>query len=967
MENSVTPPKCPGCQQPLAPGRAQGLCPRCLLARAALATEIPGNTPAAEVPELSAVAAAFPQLDVLELVGRGGMGVVYKARQKSLNRLVALKLLAPERVTEPQFASRFEQEAQALAQLSHPNIVTIHDFGIASPPPTPSAPPPAPFYFLLMEFVDGVNLRQALQAGRFTPEQALAIVPPVCAALQFAHERGIVHRDIKPENLLLDKDGRIKIADFGIAKMLGAGGIAAAFGPPAEPGPAADPAVGAPPVPAATALTAAGTPHYMAPEQCGTPAQADHRADIYSLGVVLYELLTGELPGACLEPPSHKVQLDVRLDAIVLRALAVQPELRYATAAEFRTQLDSVAKPAAGPSAPETPEIPRLLKSSPGLLYRPEELDTAEGQFCVWKRRGQLLLDEQRLTLVRDGVQTVISLAMIRDVSVGQFPRSMNPVGADLLSVTFEEAGQLRRVLLAPMDGWFALPGTWNGRVADWAAALRNAVARVTGREPACTPREALPEAGNRPGVMVLMSLCYVIPAIVTFLVLTSASRSTSPGNEALRWVFVLTMAVAGMLGPMILLRRRSGGPQPASWTRWLGILVVLVGLVVGWLPGARREARARAEYQGVMVKSQVAAAQQADLRAQLAELETQAANSRDEEQRSRDQFKRSRYQRELDASIQRSGALERGLAQGVPRTDRSVEVVAAIPLLLGGAWLLLRRGSSAPALTKPRRWMQWLGGALLALGVPLGGLGVWMAIQVAQDSSWNPAPAEAFFAFVVWSGAAVSLAGGLILVSRARPAVAEALPAPSNSRLGWGLLVLGCLCPLVAGVYVTITPPTYRATMVFKVDDTLAWLNLPEFWRNSFRLNPALTLEPVKLSRMFMAHGDASTPTEAERLLNDAFRLVHSDSLGSKLEVIDQSVTPRRPIRPNIPLALALGVTGVVFMALPGLRLVRNRIVGRVAILLSGALGLGLMLAKRDPTVPPPPERVTAPVEQPR
>lgn len=174
MENSVTPPKCPGCQQPLAPGRAQGLCPRCLLARAALATDTAGDRPAAEVPEQSAVAAAFPQLDVLELVGRGGMGVVYKARQKSLNRLVALKLLAPERIIDPQFAGGFEREAQALAQLSHPNIVTIHDFGVATPPGTPDAPPYPPFYFLLMEFVDRVNLRQALQAGRFGPSRANA-------------------------------------------------------------------------------------------------------------------------------------------------------------------------------------------------------------------------------------------------------------------------------------------------------------------------------------------------------------------------------------------------------------------------------------------------------------------------------------------------------------------------------------------------------------------------------------------------------------------------------------------------------------------------------------------------------------------------------------------------------------------------------------------------------------------------
>ena len=108
------------------------------------------------------------------------------------------------------FASRFAREARALASLSHPNIVTIHDFGQANG-----------FFYLLMEFVDGVNLRQALCGGRFTSEQALAIVPPICDALQYAHERGIVHRDIKPENLLPDKHGQVKIADFGIAKIVG--------------------------------------------------------------------------------------------------------------------------------------------------------------------------------------------------------------------------------------------------------------------------------------------------------------------------------------------------------------------------------------------------------------------------------------------------------------------------------------------------------------------------------------------------------------------------------------------------------------------------------------------------------------------------------------------------------------------------------------------------------------------------
>ncbi len=262
----------------------------------------------------------FPQLEILECLGRGGMGVVYKARQRSLNRFVALKLLAPERVRDAQFAERFTREAQALAALSHPNIVTIYDFGQAGG-----------FYFLLMEFVDGVNLRQLLRMRKFTPEEALAIVPPLCDALQLAHNRGIVHRDIKPENLLLDKDGRVKVADFGIAKMLGAVDAAGKGGGASASG--------------GTTQTAVGTPGYSAPEQKTDPQRVDSRADIYSLGVVFYEMLTGELPGKRIEPPSSRmggIQIDVRLDEIVLRALEREPERRYQTAGELKTVIETV-------------------------------------------------------------------------------------------------------------------------------------------------------------------------------------------------------------------------------------------------------------------------------------------------------------------------------------------------------------------------------------------------------------------------------------------------------------------------------------------------------------------------------------------------------------------------------------------------------------------------------------------------
>jgi len=290
------------------------------------------DSPAAQPPlPPDQIAPHFPQLEILECLGRGGMGVVYKARQKTLNRFVALKLLAPERVHDAKFAERFAREAQALAALNHPNIVTIHDFGQAGG-----------FYFLLMEFVDGVNLRQLLRARKFTPEEALAIVPPLCDALQFAHERGIVHRDIKPENLLLDKTGRVKVADFGIAKMLGNG--------------ARDPSADATALDNAT-KTALGTPGYSAPEQKSDPQRVDSRADIYSLGVVFYEMLTGELPGKSIEPPSRKVQIDVRLDQVVLRALAKTPELRFQQASEVKTCVEAIAGTSAQPSSPPKPAL----------------------------------------------------------------------------------------------------------------------------------------------------------------------------------------------------------------------------------------------------------------------------------------------------------------------------------------------------------------------------------------------------------------------------------------------------------------------------------------------------------------------------------------------------------------------------------------------------------------------------------
>ena len=319
---------CPKCGAPMPPESPEGLCPRCLIAlNLATQTDIPGEpgtvkAPPAPPAPIADVAKLFPQLEILECLGRGGMGAVYKARQPRLDRIVALKILSPEKQGNQKFGERFEREARALAKLHHPNIVTVYDFGETQGN-----------FYLLMEFVDGLTLRQLIQGRKLSPAEALAIVPKICEALQYAHEQGIVHRDIKPENILMDKDGRVKIADFGIAKILGDNGSANL-----------------------TAEQVIGTPHYMSPEQIEKPQSVDHRADIYSLGVVFYEMLTGELPLGKFQPPSKKVHIDVRLDEIVLRTLEKEPERRYQQASEVKTHVETIAaSPTVGGFVPALP------------------------------------------------------------------------------------------------------------------------------------------------------------------------------------------------------------------------------------------------------------------------------------------------------------------------------------------------------------------------------------------------------------------------------------------------------------------------------------------------------------------------------------------------------------------------------------------------------------------------------------
>lgn len=305
---------CPTCGKIIPEGAPQGLCPGCLMDRASLTTQKDSfHKLSVQPPTIESMQAVFPDLEIDSLVGQGGMGFVYKARQPKLDRWVALKVLSPELAQNQDFAKRFEREARLLARLNHPNIVVVFDFGREGD-----------FFYLLMEFVEGGNLRLAMRSEKISSEKALKIVPEICEALQFAHDQGVLHRDIKPENILIDTNGRIKIADFGIAKLVDESKASL------------------------TKLTghgaAIGTPHYMAPEQVEQPSEVDHRADIYSLGVVFYELLTGELPLGRFDPPSSKSEASSSVDEIVFLALAKERDKRQQQVSEVKTQVETVSE-----------------------------------------------------------------------------------------------------------------------------------------------------------------------------------------------------------------------------------------------------------------------------------------------------------------------------------------------------------------------------------------------------------------------------------------------------------------------------------------------------------------------------------------------------------------------------------------------------------------------------------------------
>ncbi len=290
--------------------------------QAAESSAVPSPTTGGSIPTASHYQTDLPYPEELQallqgryivdsFLGQGGMGAVYRGIQIPLHRPVAIKILRRQQGGDDEldFEQRFLREAHAMATLAHQNIVQVFDCGSAGDD----------YLFMSMELVEGGDLSQAIRDGRVTPEVALALIGPICEGLHFAHTHGIVHRDIKPANIFLTADGRPKVADFGLAKKVD---VAGSFM-------------------TKTGLSM-GTPDYAAPEQFDQVPDLDQRADIYALGVMFYQMLTGSLPRGTHRPPSQRAATDPRLDAVVAKAMEHDRNDRYQSVEEMKADIDRI-------------------------------------------------------------------------------------------------------------------------------------------------------------------------------------------------------------------------------------------------------------------------------------------------------------------------------------------------------------------------------------------------------------------------------------------------------------------------------------------------------------------------------------------------------------------------------------------------------------------------------------------------
>ncbi len=305
--------------------------------------------------QMNLIGRTLGDFEILAELGRGAMGVVYKARQVSLNRIVAMKVLPPQFTYDESYVARFKREARSAAQLEHPAIISIYEVGERDS-----------FHYIIMRYIEGETLRDIIQReGPMPLQRVINLIAPVVAALDYAHSQGVIHRDIKPSNIMVSRTGSIFLTDFGLARTVGGDGGLTATG------------------------MIMGTPDYMSPEQARGVGNIGAPTDIYALGIVIYQMLTNVLPfeaestlsmlhARLIEPPkpprTFRPDLSTAVEAVLLKALAREPEQRYQRAGEMLDALTASMQAAdnqatfvvSRPSAPQQPGVPPTVITPPG-------------------------------------------------------------------------------------------------------------------------------------------------------------------------------------------------------------------------------------------------------------------------------------------------------------------------------------------------------------------------------------------------------------------------------------------------------------------------------------------------------------------------------------------------------------------------------------------------------------------------
>ncbi len=429
--------RCPDCDAPIPEGLPFQQCPSCLMR---LGLEAGTLRPSlirsrrhgpAEPPPIEVVAEWFDDIEIDRLLGVGGAGAVYLAHQPRLDRFIALKVLVGRHQDDEELTERFLQEARLLARLRHPRILTVfeireHERHIC----------------LLTEYVDGGSLRERLTDPLLSPAEVVRFSKQVAEGLVYAHAQGIIHRDIKPENLLLDREGNVKIADFGLAKVV------------------SEEIVGSPIRTRSGQLM--GSANYMAPEQFDQRIEVDHRIDLYALGVVIYEMLTGVRPAIDYQPPSEIRGVDRRFDPVVRRLLRRDPEDRYANAGAVLADLQSIEESPTWPHRKiglvalgaaavvlsaffAIPRLPSVLNSSSGDLLG--MYGTLARSYVDFKNPTATCRDADKDFPIQEVVDGISHVAAWTTPVNGRQPQSLvvqvvdNPVDAEQILLKIDNDG----------------------------------------------------------------------------------------------------------------------------------------------------------------------------------------------------------------------------------------------------------------------------------------------------------------------------------------------------------------------------------------------------------------------------------------------------------------------------------------------------------------------------------------------